>query len=117
MMEKLLATFKVNSEEGQKLFNIYGDYKISEDNELEPVGCSATKVENGKEVKYTPAGNSLYGIKYAVQDMLKHMISCYIAGNEKYTPLYLDFGIQEYVDTFQTTVARETEGKVVPSKK
>lgn len=120
MFERLLATFKVKEKEGQfNVYNVYGDYEISEDNndfELELFGCSATKVVNGKEERYTPAGQSWYGVKYGAKDMLKFMLSGYMVGNDMYNPLYIDFGLQEYVDTFLKAVATEVDGKAVVLK-
>ena len=129
--EKLLATFV--AEELKETFNIYGEYEVSVGKEIDIISTasgfiefnypefyytSATRVVDGKEETYIPKGESWVGRKYTAEDMIQFLISALIKGDETYTKIYLDPGLEKIIEEYikDSEIAIAVEGKDVPKR-
>ena len=129
MEKKLLATFYM--EEINDTFNIYGSYEIEtvEEIDLQATGNNKikikhpefyniriTKLVNEKEEDYLPSGSSWTGRKYDALDVLNSFIAALIRGDEAYTKIFVDEGLQEVVEYYTTESAVTAKGKTIPAR-
>lgn len=129
--KKLLATFI--AEEIKETFNIYGSYEIKTGKELDiftegvnmidfkyPEFCdiTATNIVDDREEDYVPVGETWAGRKYTATDMIEFLISALIKGDETYTKLNLESGLQELVNDYLTDdkIAIAVNGKKIPKR-
>lgn len=129
--ERLLATFV--TEEIKETFNVYGEYNIETGKEVNILSenmefiefkypefyyISATRVVNKKEESYSPKGESWVGRKYTAEDMIQFLISALIKGDESYTKLYLDSGLEKIIAEYrkESEIAITVDDKDIPKR-
>lgn len=125
MIRRLLASFDVKNL--KETINIYGKYHSTDIKELEDSklvsykgmefsDISATHMVNGQEEVYTPMGSSWAGHKYNATDVLEFFIAAIIRGDDSHRALYIDDGLNEYIDSYTSNVAVSVAGKTIPSR-
>lgn len=130
----LLATFV--AEEIKETFNIYGNYEIESDNttwdyfndEDKPklIGykypefdsLTATILKDGVTERYEPTGTTWAGRKYTEEDMICSFIAALIQGDVSYTKVFLDDGLQKFVDEYlaDDAIATTVDDKKIPKR-
>ena len=126
---KLLATFNVVKL--NETFKVYGAYEIAIDEEfdLQAAGnnrimikrpefdnIKVTKLVNGKEEDYMPAGCTWTGREYNALDVIESFVAALIRGDETYTKIFVDEGLQEVVEYYTTEIAATAKGKFIPAR-
>lgn len=126
---KLLATFNVAKL--NETFNVYGLYEseTNEEFDLQAVGSKnnmikcpefdnikVTKLVNGKEEDYMPAGCTWTGREYNALDVIESFIAALIRGDETYTKIFVDEGLQEVVEYYTKEIAATAKGKAIPAR-
>lgn len=127
----LLATFIAN--EIGVTFNVYGEYVIENNNVFDMFtekptlidfnypefdNLTATEVKDGVEKHYKPTGETWSGRKYTEEDMICSFIAALTQGDESYTKVFLEKGLQEIVDTYLSddAIALTYNGKKIPKR-
>lgn len=129
--KKLLAAFI--AEETKDNFRIYGSYEIETGKELDLLtegvemiefkypkfDCiMATKGIKGREEVYTPGGETWAGRKYTPTDMIEFLLAALIRGDESYTAIDLDDGLQQVINSYtaETETALTVKGRNIPKR-
>ena len=79
---------------------------------------TATKTVDGKEEDYVPSGETWAGRKYTANDMVEFLISALIKGDETYTKIYIESGLQELINDYlaDDKIAIVVNGKKIPER-